>query len=71
MRGSVTVGLQAEKPESVVGVLGTPEQRPCPAGLAAGEVPDPPIHSSQYTRRRRAKQIQFNWSVPDTKEALG
>ena len=53
------------------GGLGTPEQRPCPPSQAAGEVPGPAIHSSQYTRQGRVKQIQFNWSVPDTKEALG
>ena len=51
MRGSVTVGLQAEKPEHMVGGLGTPEQGPFSPSQAAGEVPGPPTHhSSQYTR---------------------
>ena len=49
----------------------TPEQEPFSPHQAAGEVPDPPTHSSQYTRWGGAQKIQFKKGVQSTREASG
>lgn len=53
------------------GAPGTPEQGLFSPSQAAGEVPGPSFHSSQYTRWGGANRIQFVQGVQGTREAPG